>query len=587
MLKLVFVKKKNWLLSFVFLVLVVSLIKCTASQSQSTQVYSVENFKLNKNTPSKGVSITSKGKLKALFIFVMFKDDTLTKSTGWEYNTKALPNWATSIVNPSSDKRFPKTNLTHYFYEMSQGNFLLYGDVYPKIVIPDLAENKYKSIAQVNFEILKKLDGEIDYSQYDNWKRTKNGKFVEGNDGTVDMIFLVYRNFSNKLFYNQGWTGSAHFYLTKNIETNDGVTIKTGRLHNGSGIQQRAGKHGYEYSKYISAHEFAHFLFGGGHTRNISHLGLLNAGPVWNESRGMHSWEREKLGWINYKDILLDNNSSLTLDDYITTGDAARIKLSKDEWFLIENHQKVSPHDWAKDKGIYIFRIKNATRFPPTITTQCADGNWDFVIDKKNKKLIKTIPNRNGKNETNFSKRNGSTNFACYEGVYEDNSVWGDEFDAFDLTYNNIFSPVSNPSSKNKANKDFVIEVKEKIGNKYLLDISFVDIYKNTPPAKPQIVGLENVKSKTPTLNWLPNEEPDLMGYSLTQISPSKKYLGDVKKSTNEFLIKSLVKNKNVENLISITAKDLDENNSVSSNLIIIKWNNTKKEWNYSLLERN
>ena len=213
-------------LIFVSFALLISLIKCTATQSQSTQVYSVENFKLNKSTPSKGVSITSKGKLKALFIFVIFKDDTLTKSAGWEYNTKALPNWATSIVNPSSDKKFPQTNLTHYFYEMSQGNFLLYGDVYPKIIIPDSTENKYKSIAQVNFEILNKLDDEIDYSQYDNWKRTKNGKFVEGADGNVDMIFLVYRNFSNKLFYNQGWTGSAHFYMTKNIKTNDGVTIK-------------------------------------------------------------------------------------------------------------------------------------------------------------------------------------------------------------------------------------------------------------------------------------------------------------------------------------------------------------------------
>lgn len=574
---------KNFVLP---LVLLLGFIKCSIGQFEANKIYSVENFKLNKNIPNKGTHITSKGELKALFIFVMFKDDTLTKSSSWKYDTNVLPSWASKIVNPSDDRKFPEVNLTHYFYEMSHGNFLLYGDVHPKIVIPDSAESKYRSIAEVNYEILKKLDDEIDFSKYDNWKRTQKGIFINEPDGNVDMVFLVYRNFANKLFYNQGWTGSAHFYMTKNIETNDGVTINTGRLHKGSGIQQRGGKHGFDYTKYISAHEFAHFLFGGSHIRNTTNLSLLNAGPVWNESRGMHSWEREKLDWINFIDIPLDKNSSISLDDYITTGDVLRIPVSTNEWYLIENHQNISPHDWAKDKGIYIYHIKNANQFPPTITIECADGNWDFKIDTKTKTLRKSTPNKKGKNETNFSQRKNKTNYACYEGVYIDNSAWGDEFDAFDLNYNNLFSPVSNPSSQNKAKKDFAIEVKEKIGNKYSLNIYFNNIYKNTPPSKPQIVGIENVKSKTPTLKWLPNEESDLVGYNLIQISPIKINLGDVKKKHN-FILKSLVQNKNTANLISITATDVDRNNSVSSNLISIKWNNAKNEWNYSLLERN
>jgi len=578
---------KNITFQSITLLSVFLLASCSNPHLDTTDYYSVENFRLNKTTPNKGAHVTSKGELKALFIFVMFKDDSLTKSDAWKYSVKEIPSWTKEFVNQSEDKKFPNSNLTHYYYEMSQGNFLLYGDVYPKIIISDSTENKYKTIGQVNYEILKKLDDEIDYSKYDNWKRTSKGKFVNEPDGNVDMIFLIYRNFSNKLFFNNGWTGIANLYLNKNIETNDGVTIKTGRLHNGSGIQLRGGKHGYDYTKYVAAHEFAHFLFGGGHIRNISHLGLLNAGPVWNESRGMHSWEREKLGWINYTDIPLNYNSSLTLDDYITTGNAARIKLSKDEWFLIENHQKISPHDWAKDKGIYIYHLKNAFRFPPTITTQCADGNWNFEIDTKNKKLIKTIPNRKGKNETNFSTRKGKTNFACYEGVYEDNSAWGDEFDAFDLTYNNIFSPVSNPSSKNRTKKDFAIEIKEKVGNKYSINIYFRDIYKNTPPSKPQILGLEKTKSKTPLLKWLKNEEPDLVGYNIYSISPNSKHLGFVQVSVLQYELKDLLQNSKEETYISISAVDNDKRESVKSNIISIKWNNTKKEWNYTLLERN
>jgi len=399
------------------------------------------------------------------------------------------------------------------------------------------------------------------------------------------LVFLIYRNFANKLFYNQGWTGSAHFYMTKNIETNDGVTINTGRLHKGSGIQQRAGKHGFDYTKYISAHEFAHFLFGGGHIRNVTNLSLLNAGPVWNESRGMHSWEREKLDWINFIDVPLDKNSTITLDDYITTGDVLRIPVSKNEWYLVEKHQNISSHDWAKDEGIYIYHIQNANRFPPTITIECADGNWDFKIDTKTQTLRKSTPNKKGKNETNFSQRKNKTNYACYKKVYGDNSAWGDKYDAFDLTYNNIFSPVSNPSSKNIGKKEFTIEIKEKVGNKVSLNIYFEDIYQNTLPSKPQIVGIENVHSITPTLKWFQNEEPDLDGYTISIVQPIKKTIGNVRKTSNELKLTNL--NLFAENLISVSSFDTDNNNSLGSNLISIKWNNTKKEWNYTLLERN
>lgn len=552
-----------------------------------TNNFPLNNFSLNKKLISKGKHITSKGELKALFVFVMFKDDTLTKSNAWKFNTKKLPDWCTKIVNNTTEKIFPEANLTHYFYEMSRGNFLLYGDVYPKLVIPDSAESKYKSIKEVNYEILKKLDDEIDYSEYDNWKRTKDGKYINQPDSVVDMVFIVYRNFSNRLFFNQGWTGIAQLYLTKPIKTDDGVTIKNGVLSSGSGVVQRGGKHGFTYTKYILAHEFAHFLFGSGHIKFASNLSLLIA-SLWNESRGMHSWERAKLGWINFKDVQLNKNADYILDDYITTGDALRIPLSKNEWFLIENHQRISPNDWAQDRGIFIFHINGAKRFPPSITNECADGNWNFKIDTKNKKLVKTIPNKRGKNETNFFKRKNNTNYACYEELYGDNSGWGDQFDAYDLTYNNIFSPVSNPPSSNYAKKKFAIYIKKKTGNKYKLGILFNDIYKNTPPSKPQITGLKNKKSNTPSLEWLPNEEPDLLKYAVYKTSGKKnKLLGYIKKDLRQLKFKLKKLNRNSENFIYLIAIDKTQKKSLPSNLISIKWNKLKNEWQYKLLEKN
>ena len=113
-------------------------------------------------------------------------------------------------------------------------------------------------------------------------------------------------------------------------------------------------------------------------------------------------------------------------------------------------------------KGSMFIMLKMLKGFYPKITVKCADGNWDFKIDEKAEKLIKTIPNRSGKNELNYGRKVKKKSYAAYDQVYEDNSAWGDEFDAFNLEYNDLISPVSNPASSNSENIEFAIQVKEK-----------------------------------------------------------------------------------------------------------------------------
>ena len=334
-----------------------------------------------------GKHVTSAGAMRTLIIYALFPDDSINHSDRWEYSVQKLPGWTRKMINNSKLIDFTDNNLTQYFYEMSNGNFLLYGDIYPTVVVPKLDQKKYKSIMEVNYEILRNLDDEIDFSKYDNWRRNKDGEFINEPDGKVDLIFIIYRDFEDALFFNKGWTAAAHLYLTKDILTNDGVKIAKGRLGSGSGIQSRGGRHGLQYLKYVLAHEFGHFLFGGGHIENVTNLALMTGGPVWNASRGMHSWEKEKLGWNKFKDIPVGQNSSILINDYLSTGEAYRLKLSEEEWFVFENHQGVSPNDKAKDKGIYIYHITNATRFAPTIDVECADGKWEFYIDSEQELL--------------------------------------------------------------------------------------------------------------------------------------------------------------------------------------------------------
>jgi hypothetical protein len=125
-----------------------------------------------------------------------------------------------------------------------------------------------------------------------------------------------------------------------------------------------------------------HYLFGGNHIWGVSNLALMTGGPAWNASRGMCSWERHYLNWISYSDVSSD--ASATLTDYMSTGCAYRVLVSgagSSEYFLVENRQHSSPHDFAGDNGIYIYHVTNANSFPPNITADCADGNWNFTFN--------------------------------------------------------------------------------------------------------------------------------------------------------------------------------------------------------------
>ncbi len=580
-------KKNIWHLFLLLFFLVLLTVSCVYNPIRSnTYPDSAILFKTKKELDNKGKHVTANGELRTLIINVVFKDDTTKESKEWEFSKTVLPAWTKTLLNETTILEFPHQNMTHYFYEMSGGDFLLYGDVYPKVIVPQYSQSHYKSIGEVNSEILTNLDEEIDFSKYDNWSKGDGRKFVNKPDGKVDMIFILYRNFEDHLFFNNSWTGIAHLYLNEEFITNDGVKIATGRLDKGSGIQSRGGNNGYNYTKYVLAHEFGHFLFGAFHIENVTNLALMTGGPVWNASRGMHSWERNKLGWLKYKEIPLNENSKIELDDYITTGEAGRIMLSNDEWYVIENHQRISKHDWAKSQGMFLYHIENAKGFYPKITVKCADGNWNFEINEKDEKLFKTIPSRFGKTELSFGRKYKNINYAAYQEVYGDNSAWGDEFDAFNLDYNNLISPVSNPMSNNKAEIDFAIKIKEEKDNKIVLNILFKDIYLNTPPSKPQPIVIVKDSTGNLKLSWLKNEEPDLVGYNLYYISTPN----SVRSMYFPFTVRSTKLNELINiksnNIIWLTAVDKDNKESVQSDYFEIIFDSDQNSWRWIRKEK-
>ncbi|MBX2977591.1 MAG: T9SS type A sorting domain-containing protein [Ignavibacteriaceae bacterium] len=450
--------------------------------------------------------LPTSGTIKVFVIFAQFVDDPNTENNGWAKDS--YPDWANTFVNPSTGGGYSWNNLSHYFNEMSNGTFQVIGDVYDELVVTDFNQSYYTSIGQVNREIIMKVDPYVNFSVYDNL----NGN-TPGSDGIVDFIYIIYRNVTGSSLMN--YSGIAHLEVSQTMNV-DGKQI-VNNTYIGGGVQQRGGFNGRDYTLYVAAHEMGHYLFGGGHIDYVSNLALMTRLPVWDASRGMHSWERQKLGWINYTDKTTDG--SVTMSDYMTADQVYRVPISSTEYFLVENRKKISPHDKAGDTGFYFYRVTGASSFPPTIDVLCADGNWDFNFNYNTLKITRVNPNSNSTSDEMNIKYLYDSNgdgkletYACYTPVYHENSAWGDNEDAFDLTFNNVLSPVSNPRSNNDGSLDFTIEVT----GTNTIQFYFTNPYAGKP-SKPQNynVTIVNIGGDTyPKLTWELNLETDVINAS-------------------------------------------------------------------------
>lgn len=451
--------------------------------------------------------LPTSGNIKVFVIFAQFRDDPNTNNNGWAKNS--YPDWANTFVNSSSGGTYPWNNLSHYFNEMSNGTYQVIGDVYDALVTTDYDESYYSSIGQVNREIIMEVDPYVNFAEYDNLNGSSSG-----SDGKVDFIYIIYRNATSSDWY---YSGIAL------LETSQTITVDGKQIVNnsyiGGGVQQRGGYNGRDYTLYISAHEMGHYLFGGGHVDGVSNLALMTGGPAWNAGRGMCSWERQKLGWISYADKSTDG--SITMSDYMTQDQVYRVPISSSEYFLIENRKKLSPHDMAGDNGFYFYRVTGASYFPPTIDVLCADGNWDFTRNTTAHTLTRTTPNPNGYDEISYVSYYDNFKYACYTPVYFENSAWGDNEDAFDQTFNNVFSPVSNP--RNTSSLQFSIEVTGTDQITFYFDGDGSGDEFAGKPSKPQNL-IVSAYYEEAVLNWQANTEPDMQNGGKYKIYRSEVY---------------------------------------------------------------
>jgi M6 family metalloprotease-like protein len=569
--------------------------------SMSAQICGTAN-----SSSSSSPSMPTTGTLRALVVLIDYPDDPDQANNIWplvDGNGLPIavgPTWKNSIIDAStSNPSNTRNNITTYFNRMSGGSLNVIGDVHYQQARFSLATYQSNPTFSSNIpywtvrHVLEDLDPIVNYSSYDNWTGS-----TAGSDGKVDMIFAIFRNKEAGNGFS-GWNGIASFNDGSSFIL-DGTTINASApWFGGSGLMVQNGIEGEEYlgittypKMMVIVHEFGHFL-------GLDHQ---YAGGVWacmsahdySPSYLMNSKERAQLGWMSSIVDVTSDGQTETLSDFATNRVACRLALPNNGgYYWIENHQGVAMYDVVDNSGnppgIYVLfegYVPEASEGNLEVIT--ADGRWVFnnpssttaawgnqtqvipVFQRGNVQRYNGLTDREpqpyttpGPASTDFMfawindewgtlvKSGGLTGV---EARYE-----GDGRDKWELTYNNMFSPWSNPSSRRSSTETstvgFQITDETALGNSTsTFDLKF---YTSTPlsgpPSKPQNLhaiyyaygpnpcGPPDVCGISPKLTWTANIESDVTSngsYEIwrTQNGTSFTHLATVSGTTTEYI---------------------------------------------------
>lgn len=311
-------------------------------------------------------------------------------------NPLTKPDYLTDLMDVDYNPGNVQGILTRLLYESSFGSLLLLGDfmvvdIKQSYITPDNPggdftlnnlRNKVFSFINENGG-LNTIHGHNSLADYDS-----NG------DGNIDMVQFITRNTRSDTIVNFGNlnSGSGNVNMgSYNLKINGQMTEQNSVISNscaGTGINWVLNPTG------IVVHEFSHVLFGsnhfhasggnhylGGNTNTwfgfeggYGLMGGYNSGLV-----SCNSYERWRMNWTSpihnpngYEiqanglpsDISKnDGPQSFTLRDFVTTGDAVRIKLpyvdegASNQYIWLENHQigennKLDYLQWSLDHNL-------------------------------------------------------------------------------------------------------------------------------------------------------------------------------------------------------------------------------------------
>lgn len=376
-----------------------------------------------------------------------------------------VPAFLKGFMDPDYTGQPLKSIISGYFFESSLGNFICLGDfvmvnVLQSRITPDKPGRSFSQAEIVKQAIiiinenggLQTVFGHNHISDFDFFDRGSAGlpKKVEPN-GKIDFIQAIFRNTgkfieNGVMVANYGHHNPGEGTVTQgNICSDCKIKIGNSYYENDMYSYQNLGWDNFIYpGKNIAIHEFAHLFLGGNefHTSGGNHYGTYSACTFmglqggWGIIGGYNSsliscngYERLRLGWFDsiqnpnlFKvaasgqnaDIKREDGAkSFILRDFISTGDAIRIKLpcvdsgASNQYIWLENHQvgknnrldylNYSNSSECRDKGsagIYSYiqvgrDVLESENFSEVFSSDETDnlkvisakGNWDRKLE--------------------------------------------------------------------------------------------------------------------------------------------------------------------------------------------------------------
>ncbi len=337
-----------------------------------------------------GKVFTPKGNIRVLIVFVSFGEPYDSQELdGWPVDSD-LPDWASDSnskvfyhdFSEFSNDIYSDTNrnsVSNYYYQMSNGSFKLIADYYPSRIVVNVSSND--QWRDIHKKVLYKISDSVNWESYDN--RLNNPNFQcdnseTGSDHKIDYIVFCHR-------FSWGWDTIPHAHLLYKDATgfastdfihpvhyihvgdnyivdNCGYTQITGNTSPLGTFVHETGHSVYEAPHYEGGNKVTGKYF----YQSVAGWGMMHSSP--NRSCAM-GWERYILDWspqisaggiasdIASADDLAATNGIFTIRDFITTGDAIRIRVPADDttyqYLWLENHQCISTFDGSTNRGTF------------------------------------------------------------------------------------------------------------------------------------------------------------------------------------------------------------------------------------------
>ena len=439
------------------------------------------------------------------------------------------------------------------------------------------------------YEKLKHPSLGIIWTDYDLWAPPVGGVFRYKADKYVDMIFRIHRSRNDTLL--GGYSGIAMLggseYM---IDSTNQIKINGGFADIGSGLSiQPRGIATKEAVFGFARHEYGHYLFGSGHNSiGIMGAGDMFFTP-WEQLK-LGYFDPIIADYGTENEYNLADYSSYYSDGEIlkvelsSSSDflliANRMKDSKYDVAMLGDTSRGSPFLNVGDygKGLYIYHSMGGFNHPSAMDQECADGlfNWtqdgygvaDWepptntpwlpvfvttavtrsnddgsfanaygttaygkdgrnVLGKRTDDIVEGKWFSIGKMHTTQGGEGFDRLFTIAQQNWTSREHFGDRWDAWDLGYNQVFSPYSSPATHTSSNGSSGVFIYYESIDHGVANIKvYRDGYNNldedeilelTPPSRPMGVQIENCDEGSiyngwlrPKITWLHNLEPDM-----------------------------------------------------------------------------